>query len=321
MPVIGTESSTACPLSPPVCSDISYLTPSLNYHEGCPIFSKLRHIVIPKGTGGIVKWPLLRPDGKSADLSSCFSSSVTDSASSSTSVSVSVSNPEESTIKTRFANCDKSNCMEIEGAADNPAMGTVLFAIPAQVYTVAGIYYMDIAVVTTVAGVETPIFIESALLSVEDSLWGNTTQVTGPPTLADIRTVLQDSPVENELLLDYEFDIAEILSAIVRPIQQWNETPPPIARHNCATFPYKYHWLQGVAGQLLLTAAHGYMRNNLKVNHAGVQGNFKDKHQEYLQVAQAYIREWTEFITMKKVEINIAGACGSLPSAYSGRGY
>ncbi len=299
-----------------VCIPPNILTPETACHDGCPVLSKARHIIVPKGVQGVIAWPLRHPDGTSVNLSFCFPETPDQS------VSESISHGADASegVRTRFSDCDGANLMEIAGAPHDVTTGTVMFAVPQQVYDRAGIYRMSIAVIQEENGVERPAFIENALLSVENTLWGDTTQLTGPPTLDDLRIHLRDTAVENELLAQTEFDATEILNAIVRPIQQWNETPPPVAHFNCSTFPFKYHWMQGTVGQLLLTAAHSYMRNNLKVNHGGVSGNFKDKYKEYLQVAQAYITEWTEFITQKKVEIN-CNSSGSMPSAYYFQGY
>lgn len=300
------------PQSTTLCEEPNVFSPATACHEGCAILDKIRHVVIKKGTTAIIEWPLRHPGGAAVDLTYCFPTEQ------STSVSQSLAGADAAeAIKARFAACDGGEVWETEGIVHDVTTGTIRFAVPSQIYQDAGIYAMDMAVIQIDGTTETPIFIDSGLLSVEGSMWGNLTQRTQPPTLNDIRLHLRDTHVENELLADVEFDAQEILGAIVRPIRQWNETPPPVACYTCKTFPYRYHWMQAVVGELLRTSAHHYMRNNLKMNHGGLTGNFKDKYQEYLAVATQYTTEWKTFINEKKIEINISGAFGSITSSYS----
>jgi hypothetical protein len=44
-----------------------------------------------------------------------------------------------------------------------------------------------------------------------------------------------------------------------------------------------------------------------------------NRDREYMQLAELYRTEWLQFVELKKVEINIAGAYGTVHSAYSSR--
>jgi len=127
-------------------------------------------------------------------------------------------------------------------------------------------------------------------LSVEPTLFGDP-QLQRPtvPTVEEIRRHLRDTGLENELLNnEVQFSTPEIIGALLTPVRVWNETPPDIARYNCHNFPYTHHWRQGVVAELLRSAAHHYMRNDMPVNHGGVQGNLKNKYDQYLRLAQQY---------------------------------
>lgn len=305
------------PQTSSVCDGTPVWTPEQSCHEGCAILSKVRHIVIEKGICATVEWGLRHADGKTADLSLCFPTE------SSASVSVSGSVSESSVsdvvteplIKIRLGDCDGAGTIyEVTGTVADAKTGTIRFTLPKEIFNLAGIYIMDMAMVD--ATTKSPLFIDNGILSVETGLWGDTTQRTGPPTLSDIRIHLRDTPLENDLLDDVEFDVAEVINAIVYPVHQWNEEPPPVAPFTCRTFPYRFHWRQAVVGELLRISAHHYMRNNLKLNHGGLQGNVKDKYQEYLALAESYRLEWKEFIDKKKLEINAGLGMKTLGSPY-----
>lgn len=297
-----------------LCDGVPVHTPEDSCHEGCPVLTKTRHVVIPKGAVACIDWPMRFPTGTGMDLSNCFPSEA----------SISISESEAGTskeVRVRFAACDvSSNTLEVEGeiVEDAAAQGRVRANVPPAVYQEAGIYQMQFGIVDPGenGAADTVFAIDGGLLSVEGTLWGDTRQAVQPPTLNDIRMHLRDTPIENDLLADYEFDNDEVINALVRPIRQWNETPPPIAVHTCRSFPYRYYWLQAVVGELLRTAAHHYMRNNLKVQHGGVSGNIKDKYKEYMATAQMYRDEWLIFVDQKKVELNAAAAFGVTQSAY-----
>ena len=122
--------------------------------------------------------------------------------------------------------------------------------------------------------------------------------------------------MENDLLMAVEFDDAEILEAIRHPVMKFNEMPPPLTPFTCKSFPFGHHWRNAIVAELMKTAAHHYMRNALKVSSGGLNVDDKNKYNEYLQFASLYIREWEDFITQKKVEINAGMFFGSQQSTY-----
>ena len=316
MPVYGTQKqgigeATEPAVGPPLCPETTnVVVPDQPCDEGCPILVKQRTVLLEKGVSAVVEWPLRMRDGRTTNLENCDEPS-------SVSISMSASVWEaiaEGTIVVRFSDCDfKGPIYEIEGTIQDVANGTVRFTPPDEVIQQAGIYQMSIGIRDEYDRI---VFHEPGLLSVERSLFGDSTQITGPPTIRDLRLHLRDTAIENDLLDDVEFDTSEIVSSIVRPIQHWNEVPPPVAPFTCKTFPFRYHWLQATVGELLLIAVHSYMRNNLKVNHGGVKGNFKDKYREYAAVAEKYKRDWQTFVVQKKMEINAELGFGSSDSLY-----
>ena len=277
-------------------------------HEGCPIVTKRRHVVVDKGVAACVQWEIRWPDGQVADFSECFESSASESESSSL---------VDPTIRVRFGDGCNSVAIpgHVVGEMVDAANGIVSFCLPAEVYNSGGLYQFQIAINDGTRN----FFMDKGLISVEPGLFGDITQTTGPPSMQEIRIHMRDTAIENDLLGDVEFDDAEILFAISRPIQQWNETPPPIARRTCQNFPFRYHWLNAIVGELMLTALHHYTRNKMKASAGGLTEDDKNKDMEYTRLAQRYQDEWRHFIVTKKVQLNVARGFDSMGSDYDFR--
>ncbi len=145
----------------------------------------------------------------------------------------------------------------------------------------------------------------------------------GPPSIEEIRLSLRDnSPADNTLLDDVEFDAAEIAQAVVRPLQYWNETPPPLRPiQTTKTFPFREMWLLGIQSNLLDMAANNYRRNDLQYNAGGVAVADKAKEQFYSAAAGRLRQQFIEMCRAKKIEINISLFSGSISSQYSGYFY
>lgn len=149
-----------------------------------------------------------------------------------------------------------------------------------------------------------------------------TYQSFGPITVPEVRMALWDfCPAANTLLDDYEFSDEQILHAIRRPLDLWNETPPDIARATPSNFAYREHWLQATAGFLLTTAAHLFRRNNLTYSAGGNSVADQDKFNQYDNVGRQAIADYKAWILHKKYELNLARGFGTLGSGYGGGCY
>lgn len=295
---------------PLLCDEAFRIEASQPKHEGCPVLIKQRAVIANKGVLANIRWPLRFPDGSPVNLLSCLAPD--GSGDTSLSLSESVDGPR---LAVRFMDCDcDQRIYEVAATSPNLEQGIVHYRLPVEIVDQAGIYRQEIGVVGADARL---IYSEAGLVSVERGMWGDVTTVKqGPLTLGEIRMHLRDTPTENTLLDDVEFSVEEILHALVWPVQQWNELPPSVAPFRCSNFPFRFHWRQAVVGELLRTAGHHYMRNNIKVSHGGVSGNFKDRYNEYLQVSQLYRQEWLDFVKAKKVSINAGASIQSLGSGY-----
>lgn len=126
-------------------------------------------------------------------------------------------------------------------------------------------------------------------------------------TPMDVRLALMDtSPEANTLLDDLEFSDMMILNAVERSLDEWNETPPQLARKYDATnFPYREHLIKGAVGYLMESIAYRYIRNRMQYQASGLSLDSSDKGPQYLQLANMARTEWKTFIAAAKTAENM----------------
>lgn len=126
-----------------------------------------------------------------------------------------------------------------------------------------------------------------------------------PIGIAEIRLMNRDlDPDANELLLTYEFDDTEIAFAIMRPVDEWNESLPPVTTYTAATFPFRENWRKATIGYLMRTAGRKYLRDDLTYTAGGISINEKRKWDAYNKMGTELINEWRDWMKQKKVQIN-----------------
>lgn len=183
-----------------------------------------------------------------------------------------------------------------------------------------GIYFGEFALVEEdidpTTGDSVVVFSNKFYVNIGRNLWNNRMHCQnplGPPSISEVRMFLRDSSSDESYLLDnVAFTDEEIMQATWMPIAYWNETPPPVAYHSTATFPYRYNWLMAITGYLFLIVAEQQRRNNLQYSAAGVQVNDQNREMNYEQAAQNKLNDWKLFVRAKKVEINLANAYGGI---------
>ncbi len=286
-----------------VSCDLRLDQPADATHEGCVIRTKRGHISISRGQCGVAQWQIRWPNGDTADFSDCDIPGSVSEASVSESVEVS-----DVSVEVGFKSCD-GPCLHANVVATivDASEGLVEFQIPDEVCHYPGIYQFEIGVLIG----SSLAMSDKGLISVESGVFGTEGTCIGPPSIQEIRMHLRDRPEENDLLQDVEFDDAEILAAVVRPVQQFNERPPTLRYYSCRTFPFRYNWLNAIVSELLRTAAHHYVRNKMNAQGAGLSVDDKDKDDDYLRIAKMYRDEWVEFMALKKAELNLRGFYGS----------
>lgn len=136
---------------------------------------------------------------------------------------------------------------------------------------------------------------------------------TAPLTMYEIRLAIRDVCPEMNFLIDtVEFKCEEIAWALRRPIDYWNEVPPPLAQFTPMNFPYRYHWMEATIAELLKLVATWMRRNDLDYQAAGLTVGDTKKWPDYMRMGQERWQKWEGFVKQKKIEMNLEGAYGSL---------
>ncbi len=336
MPVIATPNSppreVCCdplngnPINPSVVScqgqNVLVVEPATKFKK--PLFEQIQTVRITGGQKAVIQWTMRDRNGNPVDLTDC----VCEGSGSSASLVIDESSNSSLTLTCEYrivfriteflllGSCAKTP-VEIEGTLEDPANGVVKVTVPAEMTTVPGIYYGEIALIGNENGEDFVYFSNSFYVVIEKSRWATGRNAKGPPTFAEIRLHLRDSsPSENSLLNELAFTDAEIAYAIGRPVDYWNEIPPSIGRHNTQNFPYRFHWMEGIAASLFQIAAEGYRKNHLAYSAAGVSIDDQNKEPNYEQAAARGWAVYKDFVRRKKAEINLNAAYGTVGSDY-----
>jgi hypothetical protein len=157
--------------------------------------------------------------------------------------------------------------------------------------------------------------------NVNPSLSGSAGDSLHVLSVAEIRMTLRDTdPEANTLLDELEYKQEEIMLAIRRCIQYWNEVPPPIGTYKPTNFPFPYHLSIGVASILYGMATHLKLRNDLDYSAGGVTVKDTMDWPSYREMQDRLWQQWTDWVKATKYRMNIEGAFKVLGSGY-GYGY
>ncbi len=289
--------------------------------DGCTLFTSVKAILANQGVPATVEHVLRDRQGKPLDLRPLFPDAESED------VSADSVDAGTGAVKVRIKEAvadelDPVNnpLWEITAAVQNARTGVVRFRLPKATVELAGIYTVSLAVLD--AG--TPVAVDQAIMSVEKSLWAAKLDVNlqqaGPPSLIEIRNLIVDrDPADNSLLDRVEFTTDQVMSALIQPIQYFNDQPPPVQKFNTRDFPYQAAWQDGAIGNLMLMAAHNYRRNQLAYSAGGTSVDDKNKEGPYLAFGNQLLQGFKDWTLNKKVEINVRGFMGSVRSPF-GRG-
>lgn len=309
------------------CNTQDVIRPLQTAVEGCPVLPKLQCHEIQMGQRAQLLWNFKSPQGKPVNLVNCAGSC---------SFSTASGEPFDAggtpgcgvTLRLReVTGVDPINdqVVSVAGAIVDPVAGLVRAEpLPSAIVRAAGLYLEEWAFFDNNGDM---LFSNQCYLFVNRGLFGLNSdpfqQNLGPPTLSEIRLSLRDNAAADNTLLDaVEFDAAEIAQAVIRPIQHWNETPPPLRPpQTTKTFPFREMWLLGIQTNLLETAANHYRRNRLNYTAGGISVDDKNKEAEYKAAATQLRQQFQEMLRAKKMEINLALFSGTIGSPYQGMFY
>lgn len=216
--------------------------------------------------------------------------------------------------------------MEPSGDDATPALDEtgryLLLPVPTEVVNNPGVYTMQ-ASVRDGNGLERvrnqlTVLVDRGLFLAD----GGAPDDRGPPTLAEVRVALRDHPAANRLLGEYEFDAAEVGSAIVHAVQAFaNGFPPLPPQWNLPTTRWpagaRRPLTDGILTQLFETAAHYHRRGHLPYSAGGLTVDDLAKEKDYAQAVAFYRERFETWVKMVRSKVNIAAGWGSLASPYS----
>lgn len=263
--------------------------------EGCPDPTAGKAVHTVAGTQARVCHQLLGPDGQPVNLTALQEAGT-------------------STVLFSGVTCSSRVHAVTLDAADfaDSDNGRICFALPPAVERTPGIYQVQLTLRDEEA---VPYVGDRFLLSVESSLL--TPDKPGPLTLGEVRRALRDYPATNTAWESSEFSQDEILAAIVRPVQTFNETLPRVLRYSPANFPYRSQWLDAAIGHLLKLASLWYLRNSQKLSYGdGKTEDDKDKHPAYAQIAEMHLQRFQAFCDAEQVTANLTRGFSSFGGTF-----
>ena len=324
---LGASKLVQAPTSDFNCDQQNTISPAQTVVDGCPVLPKLQCHEVQMGQDARLLWHFKNPQGEPINLTNCLSSCSVSSQPDPTPFDP-LGNPCGAILRMReLTGIDpiKDKIYSINVSVLDAAAGLVKAdALPDAIVRFPGVYLEEWAFFTSDHRM---LFSNQCCTFVRRGLFGVNANPYmrnfGPPTLEEIRLAMRDNaPADNMLLDDVEFDAAEIAQAVLRPIQYWNETPPPIQPlMTTKTFPFREMWLLGIQSYLFDMVASHYRRNQLNYNAGGVAVDDKNKEQQYRAASNLLQQQFREMLRAKKIEINIGLFSGTLGSPYAGMFY
>jgi hypothetical protein len=309
-------SFTPAVVNPVPCAAQNVVTAPVSTVNGQPVPTRMRAVSVSQGQTSTISWQLHNKDGVPVSLTSCVNA-LTDGV-----LKIVLRLKEQIAL----GNQNPVLTIDVDHADGDIANGIVGVTLAQGITDLPGIYYAEIAVVNTdVADPTNPavIFSNTFYLIINRSTFGSSIRSGGPPSIAEIRLHLRDSsPTESYLLDNLMFDDAEIALAIARPVQYWNEIPPPLDQvYNTQNFPFRYHWLEGICANLFMMVAEQFRRNQLDYQAGGMAVNDQNKEANYERAGQARWQAYREWVRATKASINLEGCWGSVESNYKYSAY
>jgi hypothetical protein len=174
--------------------------------------------------------------------------------------------------------------------------------VPNEVADNVGIYSVEFA--KMVDG--RPSGIKSAVISVEESAWAQDPTKPVGITIDRIRMHMRDTEAGGAVIEGYEYSTKEIISCLLRPIEYWNDTPPPnsIKFSSPQSFPYTYNWMEATISCLLKISATWYLRQSKRMTYSGgLTTDDRDKADKYLALAMQMWAKYEMFVQQTKLAI------------------
>jgi len=306
--------NTSISLTPVPCAGQNVISAPITHVNAQPNLSKMRAVSLSQGQCAEIEWQMHDKDGAPVDLRPCE-----------------ITAPPGALkivlrLKEQLALGNTRAVQSLDAIIVDAATGKVKVNLTKNMVGIPGIYYGEMALINVAAeNADKPcvVFSNTFYVIINRSTFGSETSVGGPPSIAEIRLHLRDSsPSESFLIDNIMFDDAEIALAIARPIQYWNEIPPPLDLiYTTQSFPFRYHWLEGICANLFLMVAEQFRRNQLSYNAAGVAVDDQNKEASYERAGQTRWQAYREWVRATKASINLESCYGEVSSNYKYSAY
>lgn len=209
------------------------------------------------------------------------------------------------TFKVRFREASLVDKDVVQRIASvwNAERGLIRVELPSSIMSQTGVFFAEVGVFQDTALVHT----SECYLYIEHSAWGDQT-FAGPPSIDEVRMNIRDSdPKINELIDNFDFDIAEIAHATVETVRMWNGQPPVVAglTYKTTNFPHRYLWMTGIQLHLFKMAEEYYRRNFFRFQAGGMSTDDKNKHREYAAAWQSRYQEFLQLMLHQKAAENM----------------
>lgn len=295
MPVIATTADQPCSTMT-TCSELRKLNPDVTLVEGREASGRLMAVECNQGQVFTLKWTIRDRLGGVIDLSTCGPGVTA-----------------KLRLKEALGSPTSELLADLAATIVDPVNGVVEAPLTAVHTADPGVYAGEWGVFDGTNLIFSNIF----FLVVNAGLYGTGTK-PGPPRLPEIRLHVRSSCPEDSILLEtLEWDMAELAYAVQRPVMYWNETAPPIGlEYNTQSFPYRFHWLEAIVGELMIMAAHSYRRDHLPYTAAGVSVDDKAKWTHYEAEGYRRRQSYERFVLQRKASINMEMGFGSFASEY-----
>jgi hypothetical protein len=304
------------PLPPGQPTLLNLVTPGIPQIDGCQILTRVNAFVVNQGSAPVLEFTFRdRQTGTPIDLSTVFGSGGDSTSSSQWGGTVQLRVKEALSVGSPDAD---NPVWTIVGEPHDPVAGVVRAQLAMLQTQSPGIFFLSWGIVDLSGN---PLLINNSLMSVERSLFASDEVIrrwAGPMTLMEVRTAIRDSgAAENLRLDDVEFSDDEIFHSILRPIEYYNEQPPPLRPlMTTKTFPWRFNWLQATISRLYSIAANWYRRNKQQLQAGGVSDDDLNRDQLYDARSQQLWQEYKEWVLLNKVRINAALFAGTITSAF-----
>ena len=301
-------------LTPVSCAGQNVVSAPIATANGQPILSRMRAINITQGQCATIDWQMHDKAGLPVDLSACNLG--TDAGDFKVVLR----------LKEQLSLGNSREIPQVDATVVDAAAGKIQVALAQNMVGWPGVYYAEVALISIpAAAADQPcvVFSNTFYLVINRSTFDLTKQPGGPPSIAEVRLHLRDSAAGESYLLDrLMFDDAEIALAITRPVQYWNEIPPPLDRiYNTQTFPFRYHWLEGICANLFLMVAEQFRRNQFNYSAAGLAVDDQNKEAAYERAGQTRWQAYREWVRATKASINLESCYGEVTSNYKYSAY